>query len=387
LSLFHHGHISECSSSSSSSGTQPPTQTRGRIFRTLKPSSQSKSDWLAVSLTTAKGAAAAAECLPFPYVKGAFGIVVVILETVEKVKKNRDDLKELCGNIMDIVQIIQDQLSLHVDTAAVKFKQLCEDLEGVLQNILKVVQQLQTEPRGISKRFKEVMKTGSTADKISAHRTKIQELRSNFMLMAVIDTNLHLHKALSMGMPSSLLPTQVTQSITKCPPPSRIFHGRQIILDKMQQFFEVDLGKQHIFLLHGLGGSGKTQTALKFIQESSSRFSDIFLIDTSTLETIDTGLKNIAATRNVGSTADDALQWLSTQSADWLLLFDNADDPKINLHRFFPPCNHGNILITSRNPGLRVHAGSHSLVSDMEELDAVELLLTSAGENVTPGNK
>ncbi|KAJ7640180.1 P-loop containing nucleoside triphosphate hydrolase protein, partial [Mycena rosella] len=151
--------------------------------------------------------------------------------------------------------------------------------------------------------------------------------------------------------------------------------------------FEEDFGKQHIFLLHGLGGSGKTQTALKFIRESSSRFSDIFLIDTSTLETIDTGLKNIAATRNVGSTADDALQWLSTQSADWLLLFDNADDPKINLHRFFPPCNHGNILITSRNPGLRVHAGSHSLVSDMEELDAVELLLTSAGENVTPGNK
>ncbi|KAJ7640929.1 hypothetical protein B0H17DRAFT_1216448 [Mycena rosella] len=160
----------------------PLTQTRGRIFRALKPSSQSKSDWLAVSLTTAKGVAATAECIPFPYVKGAFGTVVVILETVEKVKKNRDDLKELCGNIMDIVQIIQDQLSLHVDTAAVKFKRLCEDLEGVLQNILKVVQQLQTEPRGISSRFKEVMKLGSTADEISAHRTKIQELRLNFLV-------------------------------------------------------------------------------------------------------------------------------------------------------------------------------------------------------------
>ncbi|KAJ7640613.1 hypothetical protein B0H17DRAFT_1275719 [Mycena rosella] len=70
-----------------------------------------------------------------------------------------------------------------------------------------------------------------------------------------------------------------------------------------------------------------------------------------------------------------------------MLLFDNADDPSIDLHRFFPPCTHGNILITSRNPGLRVYAGSHSLVSDMEELDAVELLLTSAGENVTSGNR
>ncbi|KAJ7680170.1 hypothetical protein B0H17DRAFT_1232340 [Mycena rosella] len=45
------------------------------------------------------------------------------------------------------------------------------------------------------------------------------------------------------------------------------------------------------------------------------------------------------------------------------------------------------ILITSRNPGLRVYAGSHCLVSDMEELDAVELLLKSASEDITAGNK
>ncbi|KAJ7620625.1 P-loop containing nucleoside triphosphate hydrolase protein [Mycena rosella] len=288
---------------------------------------------------------------------------------------------------MEIVKIIQDQLSSHGDTAADKFKGLCEDLEGVLQGILKAVQQMQAEPRGFRTRFKEVVKVGSVADEISGHRVRIQELRSNFVLMAVIDIDLHLHKAPSIGIPSNLPPIQVTQSITKCPPPSRIFHGRKIILDQMHQFFEQDLGNQHIFLLHGLGGAGKTQTTLKFIQESSSHFSDIFLVDTSTLETIDTGLKNIAATKNLGSTADDTLQWLSSQPSESMLLFDNADDPSIDLHRFFPSCTHGNILITSRNPGLRVYAGSHSLVSDMEELDAVELLLTSAGENVTSGNR
>jgi hypothetical protein len=37
----------------------------------------------------------------------------------------------------------------------------------------------------------------------------------------------------------------------------------------MHQYFTRDLGKQHIFVLHGLGGAGKTQTALKFIAESS----------------------------------------------------------------------------------------------------------------------
>ncbi|KAJ7640938.1 hypothetical protein B0H17DRAFT_1339233 [Mycena rosella] len=111
------------------------SSTRRTRFHVLRPSSESKSDWLETSLTTAKGITAAAECPPFPYVKGVFGMVVIILETVEKVKKNRDDVKELCDNIMEIVSIVQDQLSSHGDTAAVKFKGLCEDLEVWVLNM------------------------------------------------------------------------------------------------------------------------------------------------------------------------------------------------------------------------------------------------------------
>ncbi|KAJ6547973.1 hypothetical protein DFH09DRAFT_632327 [Mycena vulgaris] len=369
------------------SSTSPQTQAKGSQVFKSKSSSQSQSDWLAALLTTAKVIAAGAECIPFPYVKGVFGTVVVILETVEKVKRNRDDLKELCGNIVEIIKIIQDQLVAHGDTGALKFKGLCEDLASVLEHVLQSIKQLPTEPRGLSGRFKEVMKLGSTTNDIAGYRMRIQELRSNFVLMAAIDTNLQVHKAFSTGRLPGLSTAPATQTITKCPPPSRIFHGRQNILDKMQKFFEQDLGKQHIYLLHGLGGAGKTQIGLKFIEELSARFSDIFLIDTSTTETIDTGLKNIAATQNAGSTAQDGLDWLSSKPAEWLLFFDNADDPNINLNNYFPRCKHGNILITSRNPRLRVYAGLDSWVSDMEEADAVELLLKSAAQAFTPGNK
>ncbi|KAJ7467956.1 hypothetical protein FB451DRAFT_966256, partial [Mycena latifolia] len=112
----------------------------------------------------------------------------------------------------------------------------------------------------------------------------------------------------------------------------------------------------------------------------------IFLIDTSSAETIDTGLKRIAATKKIGDTAQNALDWLHSKQNEWLLFFDNADDPKIDLHNFFPCCKHGNILITSRNPELRGY-GSHSLVSDMEQFDAVELLLRSAAQDITLENK
>jgi hypothetical protein len=67
---------------------------------------------------------------------------------------------------------------------------------------------------------------------------------------------------------------------------------------------------------------------------------------------------------------------------------DNADDPSIDLHQFFPASTGGNITITSRNPQLRVHApGANYQVSDMEEEDAVQLLLTSAAQEITNENQ
>ncbi|KAJ7931934.1 P-loop containing nucleoside triphosphate hydrolase protein, partial [Mycena leptocephala] len=183
-------------------------------------------------------------------------------------------------------------------------------------------------------------------------------------------------------MPPSISADQTARQTNNCPLPSRIFHGRQAILDKMLEFFNQEIGKQHIYVLHGLGGAGKTQIGLKFINDSSL-FRDKFFLDASTTATIDTGLKSIATLKNIGSSSQDALNWLVTNQEDWLLFYDNADDPKIDLNRFIPQCNHGNIIITSRNPGLCVYAGANSAVSDMDETDAIELLLKSAVQDIS----
>ncbi|KAJ7218543.1 hypothetical protein GGX14DRAFT_304298, partial [Mycena pura] len=83
-------------------------------------------------------------------------------------------------------------------------------------------------------------------------------------------------------------------------------------------------------------------------------------------------------------TAKDALQWFTAQKHEWLLFFDNADEPNIDLNKFFPPCKHGNIIITTRNPGLCVYAGANTHVDNMEEEDAAVLLLkTAALEDVS----
>jgi hypothetical protein len=45
------------------------------------------------------------------------------------VKKNREDLKELCEDILEIITILRDQILFHGSKAAVKFKKDCEKLE------------------------------------------------------------------------------------------------------------------------------------------------------------------------------------------------------------------------------------------------------------------
>ena len=98
-------------------------------------------------------------------------------------------------------------------------------------------------------------------------------------------------------------------------------------------------------------------------------------------------MEGIARTTSAGTTAQDALSWLAGQRHDWLLLIDNADDPEVNLQQFFPACRHGNIIITSRNPGCRLYApNSHFNVSEMHANDAIELLLKMTAAQRSPTN-
>jgi hypothetical protein len=55
-----------------------------------------------------------------------------------------------------------------------------------------------------------------------------------------------------------------------CPLPVPSFTGRNEILEKMKKYFDSDVEFQRVFVLHGLGGSGKSQIAFKFLQESQA---------------------------------------------------------------------------------------------------------------------
>ncbi|CAG8695343.1 9600_t:CDS:2, partial [Acaulospora colombiana] len=64
---------------------------------------------------------------------------------------------------------------------------------------------------------------------------------------------------------------------------------------------------------------------------------------------------------------------------DWLLIYDNVDDPSLDLADLLPQCTHGSIIITTRNPSLGDLSSSTPLEMDvMSEEEAVAALLSAA---------
>lgn len=53
----------------------------------------------------------------------------------------------------------------------------------------------------------------------------------------------------------------------RCPLPVITFEGRERTLEKRDQCYDPDVKAQRVFVLYGLGGSGKSQLAFKFVEE------------------------------------------------------------------------------------------------------------------------
>ena len=89
----------------------------------------------------------------------------------------------------------------------------------------------------------------------------------------------------------------------------------------------------------------------------------------------------IAQANNVSQgtqpSATSALLWISRR-ANWLIVYDSADEHYSVVEKFLPPGNGGNVLITTRNPGLKRLTLVSLEVLDMTNEEGISLLLKSA---------
>ncbi|KAK0460301.1 hypothetical protein IW261DRAFT_1637744, partial [Armillaria novae-zelandiae] len=137
------------------------------------------------------------------------------------------------------------------------------------------------------------------------------------------------------------------------------------------------------------GGTGKTQMVLRFVFENINRFIYIWFFDATSDFTLATDFKKLGKAAGIGESVNDVRDFLGRIHEDWLAIFDNADDPKIDLGKYIPQCNHGNVIIISRLTEVHQMSspGFHLDFSDLEQSEAIDLLLKHAHMNLDNVNQ
>ncbi|KAI1972184.1 hypothetical protein LOZ35_004696 [Ophidiomyces ophidiicola] len=164
------------------------------------------------------------------------------------------------------------------------------------------------------------------------------------------------------------------------------FRGREALLSEMEMFFNQPCHDQPlIYALTGLGGSGKTNSALQYALRNRFKYkSGVVYFNSSSAMTLIADFHRIHDLLCLGNSPDQVTfvkQWFAKpNNRNWLMIFDGADDLRsIPLASYFPVCAWGHIIVTSKDQaaiGLVAPAGR--VIDVLEERDAIGLLFEKA---------
>jgi hypothetical protein len=169
-------------------------------------------------------------------------------------------------------------------------------------------------------------------------------------------------------------------------PVQSFYTGREEQMEILKMAFEQsECNTQKRFIIFGLGGSGKTELALKYAQDHTQKFWGIFWVDGSSRENAVTSYVEIAKVGGVEANLNAAKHWLSSRNVPWLLIIDNINDDEVQVEELIPAGTNGCVLLTTRNPAHK----SYGTVGDkymgllpMKPHEANELILRAAKEPI-----
>ncbi|KAK3650355.1 hypothetical protein LTR56_006331 [Elasticomyces elasticus] len=155
-----------------------------------------------------------------------------------------------------------------------------------------------------------------------------------------------------------------------------------------------------VFVVHGLGGIGKTQLCVAFARKYQEDFSAVLWLDGSSEDAVRQSLANAyqrlpatfkTPTVDIQGSIDGLLQWLSLpDNTGWLLIFDNVDrdlqsvpkDPQaFNYRSFLPSADHGSIIVTTRLSRMQIPKASLQLLR-LDDRCAKEMLEDWVGKKL-----
>ncbi|CAG0961345.1 hypothetical protein METP3_00846 [Methanosarcinales archaeon] len=202
----------------------------------------------------------------------------------------------------------------------------------------------------------------------------------------------------SMGGREKSIHIKSTSSdpIFNVPSKNIFFTGREKQIEQLHGALKLDraMALSQPQAISGLGGIGKTQTAIEYAYKYKDEYKAVFWVNADSKESIISSFVKIAGLLNLPVKddkeqeliADSVKHWLETNSR-WLLIFDNADDPKL-VEKYFPFQSKGYILLTSRAQifaNLRIMKPMK--MDEMSPDESKQFLLRRTGRNDIPLNQ
>ncbi|PVF99233.1 hypothetical protein CPB86DRAFT_814029 [Serendipita vermifera] len=280
-------------------------------------------------------------------IKATCGVMIVILETIRRCRDNRDGWRELDEIMQDKNQRAISLLEWYTQ-APEKHKEIIEQANKYQKLLNEIASDMKRETETESEKgsglkgYWERMKHRRRESALSEiNEKKIAGYKECLRDQALSTTEVVEIQIISkLDQIEKLWEEQAQEKGGLKPRPPLVdgFVGRNDILEAMRRthFESTSQTTPRVTVLTRLGGSGKTQIALKFASEFEEKYLDesVYFLDASSRAALETNLKNL-----VNSQSDiytDALVWLANTKRDWLIIMDNADDPLLDLAKFLP---------------------------------------------------
>ncbi len=178
-------------------------------------------------------------------------------------------------------------------------------------------------------------------------------------------------------------PDEEPRTFWNVPPRNPFFTGREELLEELERRLAAAKRVASTQAITGLGGIGKTQTAVEFCYRHRADYPYVFWADASSADALRASYAQMAqrlkiTTREtpVDEAAEMFQHWLS-ERGDWLLVLDNVDAPD-EIRPLRPAASSGHLLVTSRDRKIQGFGQEPLGVGVLPSEQATDLLLRRA---------